>query len=116
MCRVVQRFLLRLILNVIALTVIAYLVPGIHVGGLLAALAAAIVLGVVNAVVRPLLVLLTLPVTLVTLGLFLLIINAAMFGLTAALVPGFRIDGFGAALLGSILYSIAGWLTSRYID
>ncbi len=111
-----QRFLLRLILNVIALMVIAYLVPGISVRGLGAAILAALVLGLVNAVVRPILVLLTLPVTLVTLGLFLLIINAAMFGLAAALVPGFHVNGFGAALVGSVLYSIAGWLTSRYLD
>ena len=111
-----QHFLLRLVLNVVALTVIAYVVPNISVSGPLAALTAAVVLGVVNAVVRPILVLLTFPVTLVTLGLFLLVINAAMFGLAAALVPGFRVNGFGAALIGSILYSIAGWLTSRYID
>ena len=110
-----QRFLLRLILNVIALTVIAYIVQGISVAGPLSALAAAVVLGAVNAVVRPVLVILTFPVTLVTLGLFLLVINAAMFGLAAALVPGFSVHGFGAALAGSILYSIAGWLTSRYI-
>ena len=109
-----RTFVLRLALNALALLIIANVVPGIHVGPL-SALAAALVLGAVNAVVRPVLILLTLPVTIVTLGLFLLIINAAMFRLAAWLVPGFAVSGFGAALLGSILYSIAGWITSRYI-
>jgi putative membrane protein len=111
-----RTFVLRLALNALALLVIANVVPGgaIHVG-LLSALVAALVLGAVNAVVRPVLVLLTLPVTIVTLGLFLLIINAATFGLAAWLVPGFAVNGFGAALLGSILYSIAGWITSHFI-
>jgi putative membrane protein len=109
-----RTFVLRLALNALALLVIANVVPGIHVGPL-SALVAALVLGAVNAVVRPVLVLLTLPVTIVTLGLFLLIVNAATFGLAAWLVPGFAVNGFGAALLGSILYSIAGWITSHFI-
>ena len=109
-----RTFVLRLALNALALLVIAHVVPGIHVG-LIAALVAALVLGAVNAVVRPVLILLTLPVTIVTLGLFLLVINAAMFGLVAWLVPGFVVHGFGAALLGSILYWIAGWITSHFI-
>ncbi len=106
------RLLLRLALNAVALLIIAYLVPGIHVSSFGVALIAALVLGVVSAVLRPLLVLLTLPVTFVTLGLFLLVINAALFGLAALLVPGFTVSGFRAALIGSILYSIAGWVTS----
>ena len=109
-----RTFVLRLALNALALLVIANVVPGIHVEPLFA-LVAALVLGAVNAVVRPLLVLLTLPVTIVTLGLFLLVINAATFGLAAWLVPGFAVNGFGAALLGSILYWMAGWITSHFI-
>jgi putative membrane protein len=109
-----RTFVLRLALNALALLVIANVVPGIHVEPL-SALVAALVLGAVNAVVRPVLILLTLPVTIVTLGLFLLIINAATFGLAAWLVPDFAVNGFEAALLGSILYSIAGWITSHFI-
>ena len=109
-----RNFLVRLALNALALFVIAHIVPGISVG-VVSALVAALVLGAVNAVVRPVLVILTLPVTLLSLGLFLLVINAAMFGLAAALVPGFVVHGFGAALAGSVLYSIAGWATNHYI-
>jgi putative membrane protein len=109
-----RTFVLRLALNALALLVIANVVPGIHMEPL-SALVAALVLGAVNAVVRPVLILLTLPVTIVTLGLFLLIINAATFGLAAWLVPGFVVHGFKAALLGSILYWMAGWITSHFI-
>jgi putative membrane protein len=109
-----RTFVLRLALNALALLVIANVVPGIHVRPL-SALVAALVLGAVNAVVRPVLIVLTLPVTIVTLGLFLLVINAALFGLVAWLVPDFTVNGFGAALLGSILYWLAGWITSHFI-
>jgi putative membrane protein len=112
--RNVRNFLIRLALNAIALLVIAKLVPGINVGAV-SAVFAALVLGAVNAVVRPILIVLTLPVTILSLGLFLLVINAAMFGLAAWLVPGFVVHGFGAALVGSVLYSIAGWVTNHYI-
>jgi putative membrane protein len=106
------RLLLRWLLSALALIGITYLVPGIHVGGFLVALLAALVIGIVNALVRPLLILLTLPVTVLTLGLFLLVINAALFGLAALLVPGFTVDGVGAAVLGSLLY----WLASLAIN
>lgn len=95
------RLLLRWLLSALALIGITYLVPGIHVSGFLVALVAALVIGIVNALVRPLLVLLTLPVTVLTLGLFLLVINAILFGMAAWLVPGFTVDGVGAALIGS---------------
>ena len=109
-----QYFWTRMILNAVALWIIAHVIPGIHVGPL-SALVAALVLGAVNAVVRPILIVLTLPVTILTLGIFLLVINAAMFGLAAFLVPGFTVHGFWAALAGSILYSIAGWATSAFV-
>ena len=109
-----RHFLVRLVLNALALLVIAHFVPGIGVGAV-SAVVAALVLGAVNAVVRPVLVIFTLPITIVSLGLFLLVINAAMFGLAALLVPGFTVHGFGAALIGSVLYSIAGWATNHYI-
>jgi putative membrane protein len=109
-----RHFWIRLLLNAIALWIIAHVVPGIH-AGFISALVGALVLGAVNAVVRPILILLTLPVTILSLGLFLLVINAAMFGLAALVVPGFTVHGFWAALAGSILYSVAGWATSHFL-
>ena len=104
--------LARWILNAAALLLGAYLYPGVSVESFLAAAIAALVLGLVNAVIRPILVLLTLPVTLLTLGLFLFVINALMFWLVAEIVPGFKVTGFMAALLGSILYSLITLVTS----
>ena len=106
--------LARWIVNAAALLLVAYLYPGVTVESFFAALIAALVLGLVNAVVRPLLVILTLPVTVLTLGLFIFVINALLFWLVAEIVQGFRVTGFGAALLGSILYSlitlVSSWL------
>jgi putative membrane protein len=106
--------LARWIVNAAALLLVAYLYPGVSVEGFGAALVAALVLGLVNAVVRPLLVILTLPVTLLTLGLFIFVINALLFWFVAEIVHGFRVSGFGAALVGSILYSlitlVSSWL------
>jgi len=76
---------------------------------------AALLLGVVNAIVRPLLILLTLPITVITLGLFLWVINAAMLGLVAWMLSGLTVDGFWSALLGSLLISVVGWLASWFI-
>ena len=104
--------LARWIVNAAALLLVAYLYAGVHVTSFGAALIAALVLGLVNAILRPILVLLTLPVTLLTLGLFLFVINALMFWLVAEVVQGFTVDGFGAALLGSILYSVITLVTS----
>src|SRR5262245_14737807 len=101
-------FLVRLVLHALSLIVIAYVVPGIEVT-LLAAIIAALILGIINAVIRPLLVILTLPVTVISLGLFLLVINAALFGLAALLVPGFQVHTFTAAVIGSVLYWLASW-------
>jgi len=105
-----MRFLARLILNGIAIVVATAIVPGLHLSGLLSALAAGTLLGFVNAVVRPVLFLLTLPLTLLTLGLFILVLNALCLALTAALVPGFSIDGAFAAVLGAILVSVVSWV------
>ena len=104
--------LLRWLINAAGLLLVAYLYPGVVVEGFLAALIAALVLGLVNAVIRPLLVILTLPATLLTLGLFIFVINALLFWFVAEIVHGFKVTGFGAALLGSILYSIITLLTS----
>lgn len=102
----------RWIVNAAALLLVAYLYPGVQVESFWAALAAALVLGLVNAVIRPILIILTLPVTLLTLGLFIFVINAGLFWLVAEIVHGFHVTGFGAAFLGSILYSVITLITS----
>ena len=86
------------------------LIPGISVDGVGSLVAAVFILGIINAVVRPVLVILTLPITIVTLGLFPLVINAGMLMLTAALLHGFHVHGFGAALLGSIVVTLVSWV------
>ncbi len=108
-----RAFLLHLVLTAVALLIVANLVSGVHVGGFLPALIGALILGVVNAFVRPIMIVLTLPLTVVTLGLFLFVVNALMFWLAAALVPGFQIGGFGAALLGSLLLTVLNLLIDR---
>ncbi len=102
----IVRLLVRWLLCALALVLIAKIVPGIH-ATFGVALVAALVIGLINVFLRPIFVLLTLPITLVTFGLFVLVINAALFALAAWLVPGFTVHGFGAALVGSILYAVA---------
>ncbi len=109
-------FLLRLIINMVAILIIAHLLPSlIRVEGWMAALAAAFLLGVVNALLRPLLILLTFPLTILTFGLFLLVINGIMLWLVAVLVPGFEVNGFFGALAGSLLISLVSWILSSII-
>ena len=91
-----------------ALLLVANIYPGVTVASFTSALVAAFVLGLFNTLVRPLLVLLTLPVTLLTLGLFLFVINALMFWAAASVLDGFNVAGFGAALVGSLIYSLCG--------
>jgi putative membrane protein len=105
-----MRFLARLLVNGVALLVAAWLIPGIRVASPAAALIAGAILGFVNALVRPVLVLLTLPITFVTLGLFLLVINGLCFALTAALVPGFSLAGFFPAVLGALVVTVVSWI------
>jgi putative membrane protein len=107
-----MRFLLRLLLNGVAVFLAAQLIPGIGIASPGAALAAGIVLGLVNAVIRPVLILLTLPATVLTLGLFIFIVNAICLALAAWFVPGFTISGFWAALCGAVVISIISWLLS----
>ena len=106
-------FLLHLVLTAVALIVVAHAVDGVHVSGFSAAVIGALALGLVNAFVRPVMILLTLPLTLLTLGLFLFVVNAMMLWLVAALVPGMQIGGFGAALLGSLLLTALNLLIAR---
>lgn len=109
-------FIVRLIINMVAILIISYLFPRmIRVDGFLAALIAAFLLGIVNTILRPVLVFLTFPITLLTLGLFLLIINGLMLWLVSVLVRGFHVSGFWGAVLGSILISIVSWIFSRFL-
>ena len=101
-----MKIIVRWLLLAAALLLVAQLYSGVQVGGFGAALIAALVIGLLNALVRPVLVLLTLPVTLLTLGLFLFVINALMFYAAASLLQGFGVAGFTAALIGSLLYSV----------
>ncbi|WP_269498766.1 phage holin family protein [Castellaniella sp. S9] len=94
------------ILNAVALLVVAYILPGITVASFGSALIAALVLGLLNTLVKPVLILLTLPITVVTLGLFLLVLNALVFWFAGSILKGFQVDGFWWALLGALVYSI----------
>ena len=103
-----MRLILRWLLLAAALLFVAWLYPGVAVLSFGSAMIAALVLGLLNTLVRPVLVILTLPVTLVTLGLFLFVINAAMFWAAANVLDGFAVRSFGAALIGSLIYSVCG--------
>lgn len=103
------------ILNAVALLIVAYILPGIVVASFGNALIAALVLGLLNALVKPVLILLTLPITIVTLGLFLLVLNALLFWFAGSILKGFHVDGFGWALLGALIYSIVAGLLSGLI-
>ena len=109
------RFLLRAVFAALGLWLASKLVHGIEVFSTGSLIAAALILGLVNAFVRPVVFLLTLPLTLLTLGLFLLVINAAMLWLTSLFLHGFVVHGFWAALLGSIIVSLASWVGSFFI-
>ena len=103
-----MKLIVRWLLLAAALLLVAAVYPGVTVASFYSAMIAALVLGLLNTLVRPLLVLLTLPVTLVTLGLFLFVINALMFWSASGLLGGFNVAGFGAALIGSLIYSLCG--------
>ena len=106
-------FLVHLLITMVAILIISYLFPKVmKADSFMAALVAAFVLGIVNAVLRPVLVFLTLPITLLTLGIFLLVINGFMLWIASGLVPGFRVNGFFGAVLGSVLISLVSWVLS----
>lgn len=103
-----MQILMRVLVNTITVFVASALIPGVHIKGLLVTVLVAIILGVLNAFVRPVLVLLTLPVTVITFGLFVFVINALLIMLAASIVPGFAVDGFWWALLFSFALSVVG--------
>lgn len=109
-----SRFFLHWFVIALALAATAWLLPGVIVTSWPALAVAALVLGLVNAVVRPILFLLTLPITLLTLGLFYLVVNGLAFGLAAGVVPGFEVAGLGSAILGALLVSLFSWFISLF--
>jgi putative membrane protein len=109
-------FLVRVLVNALAIYVAAAVVPGVEITGVLAALVAGLVFGLVNGFVRPVLLVLTLPLTLLTLGLFLFVLNAFCFWLTSALVKGFDVHGFWAALFGALLVSVVSWVLTAFLS
>ncbi|NCF52807.1 phage holin family protein [Gammaproteobacteria bacterium] len=108
-------FLIRTLITMLGLYLASVLVPGVQIAGLGTFILAAILLGFVNGFVRPVAFFLTLPITIVTLGLFLLVLNAAMFGLVGAMLSGFSIAGLGSAILGALIVSITSGIASWYI-
>lgn len=111
-----MKILIKWLLSATALLCVAYIYPGVVVGSFGAAMLAAFVIGLFNMVLRPVLVLLTLPVTLITLGLFLFVINALMFWAASGVLEGFYVRGFGAALLGSLIYSAFGLVIDSAVE
>ena len=108
-------FVLRMLISALGIWIASEIVPGVEVQSPSTIFAAALLLGIANAVVRPFLVIITLPITVLTLGLFLLVINAGMLGLAASFLPGFGLAGFSSALLGSLVISAVSWVGSWYI-
>jgi len=107
--------IVRLLITATALWLAAAVVPGMAIHGVGTMLVAAFLLGVVNALVRPLVVVLTLPLTIVTLGLFLFVVNAAMLALVASLLDGFELAGFWSAVFGALFVGIFGWLGAAFV-
>ena len=109
------RILISWLINALALLALPFIFSGIQIQSFATALIVALVLGLVNAVIRPVLVLLTLPVTVLTLGLFILVINALLFWFVASFVEGFNVAGFGSAFFGAIVYALISWALSALL-
>lgn len=106
-------FIINWLISTLAILIAAYIIPGIHVEGFFSALVTALVLGLINAFIKPIIIILTLPINILTLGLFTLVVNAALILLTSAIVPGFTVDGFFWALLFSIALSLVNFALSK---
>lgn len=109
-------FVLRVLINAVAIYFAAMIVPGLSIDGLMPALGAGLVLGLINAIIRPIFVLLTLPVTLVTLGLFLFVLNGFCLWLTSLVIRGFVVQGFWSAVFGALIVSIVSWLLTAFVS
>ncbi len=110
-----MKLITRLLLTSLVLLIVAYYIPGIRVDGFYTAFIAAVVLGLLNLFVKPVLFILTLPITILTLGLFMFVINAALFWFAATFIDGFGVETFWHALLGSLIVTVASALVNRYI-
>jgi len=110
-----MRLLLTWLINALALLAIKYILPSITVDSFVTALIVAVVLGLINTLIRPIFVILTLPVTILTLGLFIFVINGLLFWAVGSFVPGFHVDGFWAGVFGAIIYSIISWALSAVL-
>ena len=108
-------FLVRLLITALGLWVAASIIPGIVITGVGTLIVSALLLGLVNAVIRPIILILTLPLTVLTLGLFILVVNGISLGLVAWLVPGFHVAGLLAATLGAIIVGLTGWFASAFV-
>ncbi len=108
-------FIFRLAITALGLWAAATIVPGVTIAGLRALIIGALLLGIVNAVIRPIILILTLPLTVLTLGLFILVVNGISLSLVAWMLPGFHVAGLGAAVLGSIVVSLTSWLASTFV-
>ncbi|HSX40236.1 MAG TPA: phage holin family protein [Candidatus Saccharimonadales bacterium] len=109
-----MNILISWVLSAVVIMVSAYLLPGVHVSSFLAALVTAVVLGIINAIIKPVLLLLTLPINIVTLGLFTFVINALLILLTSSIVPGFKVDGFLWALIFGIVLSLLNSFINQF--
>lgn len=110
-----MKIISRIALTAFALLLVSTFIPGVQIDGLYVAIIVAIILGILNAVIKPLFIILTLPLTILTLGLFIFVINASLFYFTASFVEGFTVTGFFSALLGSILVSVISTLGNRFL-
>ena len=110
-----MRLLLTWLINALALLALKYIMPSITVDSFITALIVAIVLGFINTLIRPIFVILTLPVTILTLGLFIFVINGLLFWAVGSFVPGFHVDGFWSGVFGAIIYSIISWALSALL-
>ncbi len=110
-----MRILLLWLLNALALLAVTYLMPSIQVRGIGAALVAALGLSLINTLMRPILAILTLPITVLTLGLFYLVLNGFLFWLASLFLPGFHVEGAFAAILGALLYGVIAWVLSALV-
>ncbi len=111
-----MRLLIAWLINTLALIAVAYLMPGVSVASFGTALVAGLVLGLVNAIIRPVLVILTLPATILTLGLFIFVLNGLLFWMVGSWIDGFQVAGFWSGFFGAILFSLVSWLLSAFLQ
>lgn len=111
-----MKIIIRILITALALLVAAYFVPGIEVSGIYPAIISAVILGALNLIVKPILVVLTLPITIVTLGLFMFVINGALFMFAASFIDGFSVSSFWVAMLGSLIVSVISAIANKLVD